>query len=213
MNKDQEGMALIESLLIILILAIIGFGGYYVWHSQKQTDKTLDTVAKISQSTVSAPAETLSVLTLDMGNGKTLQIKAPKGWSQVQGFNNKVERTIGEQLYVVSGQINDQDFLKLDSYQSNFNGTVGSAKTAKGTAVSIIKLDPDNGAKEGNLALSSCEPDQSGFGCSLDLKGSSLLVLVSGAVGGQTPASISFSGSSFDQFINELQRIIRSMPI
>lgn len=39
---NQSGIALIESLLIILIIAIIGFGGYYVYHSQKQTDNTLN---------------------------------------------------------------------------------------------------------------------------------------------------------------------------
>lgn len=51
MNKTQKGFALIESLLIILILTIIGFGGYYVWHTQKQTDKTNSDTLKASQST------------------------------------------------------------------------------------------------------------------------------------------------------------------
>ena len=50
MNKRQSGFALLEGLLIILILAIIGFGGYYVWHTQQQTNKTLDTAAATSQN-------------------------------------------------------------------------------------------------------------------------------------------------------------------
>lgn len=32
--KNQKGFTLVESLLVILILAVIGFAGYYVWHSQ-----------------------------------------------------------------------------------------------------------------------------------------------------------------------------------
>jgi hypothetical protein len=51
MNKTQKGFALVEGLLILLILAVIGFGGYYVWHSQRQTDKSLTQANQVSQST------------------------------------------------------------------------------------------------------------------------------------------------------------------
>ena len=51
MNKTQKGFALVESLLIILILAIIGFGGYYVWNTQKNVDKTSKDAVSASQST------------------------------------------------------------------------------------------------------------------------------------------------------------------
>lgn len=50
MNKTQTGFALIEGLLIILILAIIGFGGYYVWNTQKNVDKTSKETVNTSQS-------------------------------------------------------------------------------------------------------------------------------------------------------------------
>jgi len=54
MKKTQSGFALVEGLLIILILAIIGFGGYYVWHAQKDTNKTLDTATATSNKTAQA---------------------------------------------------------------------------------------------------------------------------------------------------------------
>ena len=54
-NKNQNGIALIETLLIILILVIIGFGGYYVYHSQKQTKGTLNTATKTSASMPVSP--------------------------------------------------------------------------------------------------------------------------------------------------------------
>ena len=38
----QSGFAVIELLLSLVVLSIIGFTGYYVWHAQKNTDKTLD---------------------------------------------------------------------------------------------------------------------------------------------------------------------------
>lgn len=57
-NKNQNGIALIETLLIILILVIIGFGGYYVWHTQKQTDKTLNQASSTSQKTVTTASKT-----------------------------------------------------------------------------------------------------------------------------------------------------------
>lgn len=35
MEENYQGFTVIEALLIILIVAVVGFGGYYVWHSQK----------------------------------------------------------------------------------------------------------------------------------------------------------------------------------
>jgi hypothetical protein len=55
MNKNQTGLALVESLLIILILAVVGFGGYYIWNNQH--DKSPDNkAATISDSNNSSPS-------------------------------------------------------------------------------------------------------------------------------------------------------------
>lgn len=78
MKKNQKGLALIETLLIILILVIIGFGGYYVWHSQKQSNSTLSTAASTSQAASSQSA--LLSATVD----KTLSLKYPSTWHLVQ---------------------------------------------------------------------------------------------------------------------------------
>lgn len=40
MKQNQQGFTLVETLLIILIVAVIGFGGYYVWHSQHTSSST-----------------------------------------------------------------------------------------------------------------------------------------------------------------------------
>lgn len=68
MKKTQSGFALIEGLLIILILAIIGFGGYYVWHSQQQTNKTLDTAKNTSQN-AAQNTPNINMNNLDLAKG------------------------------------------------------------------------------------------------------------------------------------------------
>jgi hypothetical protein len=64
MIKNQKGIALLETLLILLILTIIGFGGYYVWNSQKQSDKSLSSAEKASQPTPVSNSNSASKKTL-----------------------------------------------------------------------------------------------------------------------------------------------------
>lgn len=51
MKNRQNGFALVEGLLLAIAIALIVFVGYYVWHTQQQTDKTLTTAANTSDST------------------------------------------------------------------------------------------------------------------------------------------------------------------
>lgn len=46
---NQKGFSLIEGLLIVIALVLIIFVGYYVWHTQKEANKTLDSSSKTSQ--------------------------------------------------------------------------------------------------------------------------------------------------------------------
>jgi len=54
--RNESGFTAVEGLLIVLVLTVIGFGGYYVWHSQKKPPTkpvatTTKTSAKPAQST------------------------------------------------------------------------------------------------------------------------------------------------------------------
>jgi type II secretory pathway pseudopilin PulG len=46
--KAQKGFAVLESLLVLIIIAIIGGTGYFVWHSKAQTDMNLDNASSLS---------------------------------------------------------------------------------------------------------------------------------------------------------------------
>ena len=51
-KNNQRGFSAVEGLLIVVIVAIIGGVGYYVWHAQKQSNNTLSTASSTSQNTV-----------------------------------------------------------------------------------------------------------------------------------------------------------------
>jgi prepilin-type N-terminal cleavage/methylation domain-containing protein len=66
---NQKGFTFLEMLLVLIILAIIGFTGYYVWNSHEKTDSLLNTaqnetaavkVTKKSNSTSSTKYFTIS---------------------------------------------------------------------------------------------------------------------------------------------------------
>lgn len=50
--KNEKGFSAVEGLLIILVVAVIGFGGYYVWHTQHKAKPT----AAITTTSATKPA-------------------------------------------------------------------------------------------------------------------------------------------------------------
>src|SRR5687768_12306084 len=52
MVKDQSGFGIIESLLLLIALAIIGFSGFYVWEKQQGNGKP-DTASESSTAKTS----------------------------------------------------------------------------------------------------------------------------------------------------------------
>lgn len=51
-TKNQSGFTVVEVILVLILVAILGFTGYYVWHSQKKADD------KKPVSTTSQPSST-----------------------------------------------------------------------------------------------------------------------------------------------------------
>lgn len=49
-NKNQNGYGTVEIILIIVIVAAIGFVGWFVYHTKQNSDKTLDQATSTSQN-------------------------------------------------------------------------------------------------------------------------------------------------------------------
>lgn len=84
---NQKGFAVVESLLVIVILVLVGFVGYYVWHSNQQTKATLDAASKSATSSPSkivakAPTTTQKYFTI-----KEWGVEAPYNGSLVFEYN------------------------------------------------------------------------------------------------------------------------------
>lgn len=86
--KRQTGFTIVETLLALLVAAVIGFGGYYVWRTQ--LDKNKNTAASKTQSsqptqnsTTSNQTSIRSALTLSQAVDATKAVYNPliKDWS------------------------------------------------------------------------------------------------------------------------------------
>lgn len=113
---NQNGFAIIEALLIIIILSMLGGTGYYVWHSKQAADKTLNTASKTAQSTPSATKATVpkqSFLTI-----KEWGVKIPLS-SSLANLKYAV------QTYSDGGQSIDFTFPDLSDTSCNLPDSVG----------------------------------------------------------------------------------------
>ncbi len=50
-HSSQSGFAALEAVLLVVIVAIIGGTGYFVYHANKKTNSTFNSAAKVAQST------------------------------------------------------------------------------------------------------------------------------------------------------------------
>jgi hypothetical protein len=63
LSKNQKGFTVVEALLFILIVAVIGFGGYYVWHTQHNKKTPVTTTSTSSKSSTSTKPITTATTT------------------------------------------------------------------------------------------------------------------------------------------------------
>ncbi|HVS58961.1 MAG TPA: hypothetical protein VHD60_04500 [Candidatus Saccharimonadales bacterium] len=96
-SSSEHGFAAVETILIIIILAIIGLTGWYVWHSKQNADKTLNTASQTTKNDTVAPQT--SYLTV-------------KEWSVKIPLSTDIK-----DAYYVYNQQNDTVYLSKDSYK------------------------------------------------------------------------------------------------
>lgn len=56
MHKDQQGFSALGVVLIVVVLGILGFTGWFMYHSQKSTNKTLGNANKVAAGSGTAIA-------------------------------------------------------------------------------------------------------------------------------------------------------------
>ncbi len=49
-NKNEKGYGAVEIILVIVIVAAIGFVGWFVYHTKQNSDKALDQATSTSQN-------------------------------------------------------------------------------------------------------------------------------------------------------------------
>jgi competence protein ComGC len=112
MNKDENGFSAIESLLVILVIAVITFGGYYVWNSQKnkafiQSSTTTSLVNK--PATTTSTNQLSPVNSLSLMNGKVTYV-LPDNLSTTKDGYAKTNHACGQTVY---GSAECLDYITL----------------------------------------------------------------------------------------------------
>ncbi len=77
----QKGFSLIEGLLIVLVISVIGFGGYYVWSQQDDketnTTETVQEVPMNSEAVGQSGDETANLSSNSLSGNEFLELEEP----------------------------------------------------------------------------------------------------------------------------------------
>jgi type II secretory pathway pseudopilin PulG len=125
--KRQKGFTTIEILLLLILVALVSFSGYYVYNSQKKTSKTYDAVNSVSNNTPKAADPTVNWKTFSSTDGK-FSVKYPDTW--VTGSN----------------QANCSDYLMLGT-------TADTAGHCQSDATPEVAVTSSEGDKQIDYAL------------------------------------------------------------
>jgi hypothetical protein len=122
LNKNQKGFTLVEGLLITLILAVIGFGGYYVYHTNHKTKTVV----------VSATVKTTTPKTSTASNTPTQKYITISVWGVRVPYNGNDTLTVSNEQCdepgdtVITGCSMDVDSQELEN-------SVGSCQSTRAT--------------------------------------------------------------------------------
>lgn len=127
--RDSKGFSAVELLFIIIIVAGIGFTGWYVWHSKQAADSTLDKSANAN----AVPASKKYILTFDSAN-------LPKDWKLDNSASDVLTLAkTDNSCFAEVASVNDSR-ENFASYDSELQATIDGAKN-KGYTAEILGKD------------------------------------------------------------------------
>lgn len=150
MKRNNNGFALIESILIILTFVIIGFGGYYVWHTQRTTDKVnSDTVAAGNSQVVSKPDNTSKTLSIKEWGVKA---KYTSGVDLIYNIKTDDEGESWAQTSSTQLVNSDPEHCSLDSQLGGIISRLHSGADMFGPAGQDTGVTIEQAIKDGSLS-------------------------------------------------------------
>jgi hypothetical protein len=213
-NLNERGFHLVMIPLLVVIVGIIGFAGWYVWNANKKTDVVLNdstkttNPVKITPTPMSTPTPSnkISLSITDYLWGK-IDFQAPEGWYKLSEDGTQIFKTIDGIKYEILFDVQTEDQLKNTSAAMNSNEIEATTVTAKGTNMYIVKFNNDE-----LIGLSSCKPE-SKKGCSIKQGDNYLLIYAASIDPEGGPGSIDFTQPSADTLINDVQEIASTLSL
>jgi hypothetical protein len=91
MNNNQKGFSAVEAVIVLIIIGLIGFGGWYVWHSKVNTAKnsTTDGSSVGGKSSSKKPSGQQATVFKEYKNTSVgLSFKYPDTWDLTENLSN-----------------------------------------------------------------------------------------------------------------------------
>jgi uncharacterized protein (UPF0333 family) len=126
---NQSGFSALEGMLVLVIVVIVGFTGYYVWHSKQTADKTYNAAQSAQKSVAALAPENAAFVEVIQADG-SIQAVAPDKIAQnsaQQGVLDAVHKTcnskdsfvvVNYQVFAPTSQglyVQDGGYAKIDT--------------------------------------------------------------------------------------------------
>ncbi len=143
LKDNRQGFAVVETLLVVIIIALIGFVGWYVYHAMKNTNNAYNSATKTSSSktpkfgtknkstasSTKAPDATAGWTTVKSPDG-SFSFKTPPSWVSLTCDKSGGSAST---VYIASSQ------GRLAACQSDNTGEASLAVTADNSAAAAPK--------------------------------------------------------------------------
>ncbi len=111
MKTNQKGFTAIEIVLILVIVGVLSFAGWYVYNSQKKTNDTLNKTAQgqgeaqkaTTKATLTQPKDETANWLLFTSKQKTYSFKVPDGWKLTHQTDSDLAYATGQDLAYKAG--------------------------------------------------------------------------------------------------------------